>query len=96
MDADIGEVGAEAVLHVGAGGLVEGPSGGAQDGMDGGALHRGRGVRGLPVVEATTVPWSPPVVEESGPAHHLNDGGVAGRSLQSEESLIRGQPRGGR
>ncbi|MEU2071513.1 hypothetical protein [Streptomyces anulatus] len=95
MNADVGEVGAEPVLHVGAGGVVEGPATGAQDIVDGGPLHRGGRLFGLLV--AAPVPVLVLLLRPAmgGVAEHLHYSGIAHGSLLDEVALRRGRARPG-
>lgn len=82
MDADVAEVRAQPELHVGPGGRVHGATGRAQHVLDGRALH-GRGLLGRAVALVAVLPLHLGV---SGPAEHLDHGGVARPGLQRQQA----------
>ena len=90
VDADVREVGAEPVLHVGAGGLVEGAPAGAEDVVDRGSpLHGGWCLFGLLVAAAGVVLVLFPGPGVAGLAEHLHDGCVARAPLQPGGQSLR-------
>jgi len=83
VQADVGEVRAQAGLHVRPGAAVERLAAAAQDVVDGGALHRRLPGLLMTAAGAVLVLLLGPRVP--GLAQHLHDGGVARAALQSEQ-----------
>ncbi len=99
MDADVGEVGAEAGFHLLADRGVQGPAGFVQDVVDGGALHGGLGGLGEVLVTAARAVLVLFLLRHgrlgvgvgvAGELQHAQDRCVARGALQCEESgLVR-------